>query len=251
MRNSGLFSSSHKDDDPVISLYQHHPGTPTFIHRCQHSLLLSSAETSRNPFFHQACVYLPQHEELYITSDLLQSTDSGSLPVILISRVKLRRHDEDGDHTLINSVEWAKLRPPQSMAMPAGGTPYAQGMVFCSQGNLAEGSGGLYYMPHGKPPVPLVTGYFGRDFNSPYDVVVTRDGALWFVDPRHGFEKEFRRAPSLPCHVYRFHPDTGDLRVVADGLGRPTGMAFSPDESTVYITDTAACRADGTQDNSQ
>lgn len=208
-------------------------------------------------------MYLPQHEELYITSDLLQSTNSGSLPIILISRIKLhrrRRQDsgrersDDGrdDDDAITSVEWAKLRPPQSMAMPASGIPYSQGMVFCSQGNLTEGTGGLYYMPHNKPPVPLVTGFYGKDFNSPYDVVLTKsDGALWFTDPRHGHEKDFRKRPSLPCHVYRFHPATDDLRVVVDGLGRPTGIAFSPDGSTAYITDTDACRADGTQDESR
>lgn len=138
------------------------------------------------------------------------------------------------------------------MTMPASGTPYSQGMVFCAQGNLtSEGKGGLFYMPHGRPPVPLVTGYFGKDFNSPYDVVLTRDGALWFTDTDCGFEKDFRTRPLLPCHIYRFHPDTGDLRVVADGLGRPTGIAFSPDESTVYITDTDACRINGTLDASR
>lgn len=138
------------------------------------------------------------------------------------------------------------------MAMPASGTPYAQGMVFCSQGNLTtEARGGLYYMPLAKPPTPLVTGYYAKDFNSPYDVVLTRDGALWFTDPHYGFEKDFRKRPVLPCHIYRFHPDTGDLRVVVDGLGRPTGIAFSPDESTAYITDTDACRADGTYDVSR
>lgn len=235
-----------------MSLYQPN-SSAGFIHRCQHALLLSSAETSRNPFFHQACVYLPKHEELYITSDLLQSTNSASLPIILISRVKLRREPSDGGADgAITSVEWAKLRPPRPMAMPAGGIPYSDGMVFCSQGNLTtESNGGLYYMLHNKPPVPLVTGYFGKDFNSPYDLVLTRDGSLWFTDPHFGFEKDFRKTPLLPCHVYRFHPDEGDLRVVADGLRRPTGIAFSPDESTVYITDTDAARADGTQDVSR
>lgn len=135
--------------------------------------------------------------------------------------------------------------------MPAGGTAYANGMLFCSQGSLADGSGGLYFMPRGKPPMPLVTGFYGRDFNSPHDVALTTDGALWFTDPCLGFEKDFRKKPVLPCQVYRFEPESGDLRVVADGLGRPTGIAFSADESTAYITDTDACRGDGVQDASR
>lgn len=169
---------------------------------------------------------------------------------MLISRVKLRRGGNAGVDGVddVVSTEWQKLRPPQSMTMPAGGTAYAGGMVFCSQGGPAEGTGGLYYMPRGKPPEALVTGFYGRDFNSPHDVALVRDGALWFTDPCRGFERDFRRRPVLPCHVYRFHPETGDLRVVADGLGRPTGLAFSPDERTVYITDTDASLGGGVQD---
>lgn len=203
---------------------------------------------------------MPQHDELYITSNLLQSTSSSSLPVILISRVKLQRTKtpgaesrdrSDGDDDDVVSVKWQKLRPPQSMTMPAGGTAYADGMVFCSQGSLAEGTGGLYYMPRGQPPQALVTGFYGTDFNSPHDVVLTRDGALWFTDPCHGFEKDFRRRPVLSCHVYRFHPDTGDLRVVENGLSGPTGIAFSPDEGTAYIVDTDPGRGDIVPDPSR
>lgn len=242
----------------MISLYQ---ADTEFSTRCCHSLLLSSAETSRNPFFHQACVFVPQHDELYITSDLLRSSgSSSSLPVVLISRVKLHRNDTPGadsggrdgcDGEDVVSVEWQKLRPPQSMAMPAGGTSYADGMVFCSQGNLARGTGGLYYMPRGRPPQALVAGFYGRDFNSPHDVVLARDGALWFTDPCHGFQKNFRRRPVLPCHVYRFSPDTGDLRVVENGLNGPMSIAFSPDENTAYIVDTDAGREDSALDSSR
>lgn len=198
---------------------------------------------------------MPHHDELYITSNLLQATSSSSLPIVLISRIKLHRRQTEagssngagGDDDVV-SVEWQKLRPPQTMTMPSGGTAYAKGMVFCSQGSVAEGSGGLFYMPRGKPPEPLVTGFYGRDFNSPHDVVLTKDGALWFTDPSYGFERDFRRKPLLPCQVYRYDPGTGDLRVMADGLGRPTGIAFSHDESTAYITDTNASRVDGVHD---
>lgn len=204
-------------------------------------------------------MYLPAHEELRITSDLHPCTESGPLPVILISRVKLRREHAaaDGADNAIAAVDCEKLWPPHPMAMPAGATPYSDGIVFFSQGNLTtESNGGLYYMPYlnDKPPVPLVTVFFGKDFNSPYDVASTRDGALWFTDPHFGYEMGFRKKPLLPCHVYRFHPGdgngkrNGDLRVVADELCSPTGIAFSPDESTVYITDTDSARAFGMQD---
>lgn len=103
-------------------------------------------------------------------------------------------------------------------------------------------------MPRGKPPQALVKNFHGRDFNSVNDVVVAKDGSIWFTDPCYGFEQDFRQKPRLPCHVYRFDPDTGDLRVVADGLGRPNGIAFSPDEKIVYITDTDHIHGDGSKD---
>ncbi|KAG8167449.1 hypothetical protein KVR01_003138 [Diaporthe batatas] len=262
----GPNAASHKDGDPVISLYQPTSGT-AFDPRCRYSLLLSTSETSRNPLFHQACIYVPEHDELYVTSGLLQTTSSSALPVVLISRVNLRRRgkpessggqwDEDDDDPVggsdddVISVEWQKLRPPQSMAMPAGGVRYGGGgsgsMVFCSQGSLGEEStGGLYFMRRGKPPEALVAGFYGRRFNSPHDVAVSsRDGALWFTDPCEGFEQGFRPRPLLPCRVYRFHPESDDLRVVADGLARPGGIAFSGDESTVYITDAGVAEGEG------
>lgn len=243
-----------KEGEPTISLYQPTAGSE-FDPRCRHSLLLSTLEASGHPLFHQACIFLPKHDELYVTSNLLQTTNSSSLPVVLISRIKFHRRERESEedevgHSVddIVSLEWQKLRPPQVMPMPAGGTAYANGMVFCSQGNLTQGTGGLYYMPRGKPPEALVTEYFGRDFNSPYDVALTRDGALWFTDPCRGFDRNIRNSPVLPCHVYRLHPETGELRVMADGLSRPTAIAFSSDESTAYITDVDVVRGDENKD---
>lgn len=54
--------------------------------------------------------------------------------------------------------------------------------------------------------------------------------------------------PKLPNQVYRFDPNTSYLRVIADGFGRPNGITFSPNEKTVYITDTAETDGDGSED---
>lgn len=53
-----------------------------------------------------------------------------------------------------------------------------------------------------------------------------------------GFEQDIRPYPQLPNQIYRFDPVTGDIRPVADGINKPNGLCFSPDESTLYITDT-------------
>ena len=98
-------------------------------------------------------------------------------------------------------------------------------------------TGGLFVMPRGRPPEPVATNYFGHGFNSVRSVVAAKDGSLWFTDPSHGHDLKFRREPQLPCHVYRCVPEMGDLRVMADSMNRPHGIALSPDELTVYVTD--------------
>ncbi|KAL7628989.1 hypothetical protein AAE478_000507 [Parahypoxylon ruwenzoriense] len=230
-----------------IALEQYHPDFESIAGEgTLYSLLLSSADSSNNPFFHNTCAYVPQRDELYATSDLLQSTSSSRLPVVLISKVSLRR-SSDAENS-IHSVEWMKLRPPSSMPMPSGATHYKDGVLYCSQGTLAPESGGLWYMPSGKPPTPIVTSYFGRPFNSIQGVTLDKDNGLWFTDACIGFEQDIRPKPQLPSHVYRFDPETGDLRVVADGFRRPTGIAVSPDRSTLYVTDTDAALPNGNID---
>ena len=123
--------------------------------------------------------------------------------------------------------------------MAAGGTNYRDGLILCAQGSLREPSG-LIYMEAKRPhkTTTLLNNYHSRPFNSPNDVIVHSDGSIWFTDPIYGYEQGFRPKPQLPQHVYRFDPSTGDIRVIADGFGRPNGIAFSPSEDTLYITDT-------------
>jgi gluconolactonase len=82
--------------------------------------------------------------------------------------------------------------------------------------------------------------YLGKRFNSPNDVVVTRDGAVWFTDPHYGIMTNyegFKAEPELPCHVYRVDPD-GTIAAVLTDFACPNGLAFSPDESRLYVADT-------------
>jgi hypothetical protein len=96
----------------------------------------------------------------------------------------------------------------------------------------------------------VVDRYQGRRLNSPNDVVVKRDGSIWFTDPPYGIlsDREGHRADSElgDCYVFRFDPASGALRIVSDWLEEPNGLAFSPDERVLYVSDTsAALRSDG------
>ncbi|MBV1702461.1 MAG: SMP-30/gluconolactonase/LRE family protein [Hyphomicrobiales bacterium] len=83
--------------------------------------------------------------------------------------------------------------------------------------------------------------YKGKRLNSPNDVVVKSDGTIWFSDPHYGIMTNyegFKGAQELPCNVYRVDPANGVIEAVATDFNCPNGLAFSPDESRLYIADT-------------
>lgn len=90
----------------------------------------------------------------------------------------------------------------------------------------------------------LASHWQGRRLNSPNDVVVHSDGGVWFTDPSYGILSDYEglRADSEigACHVYRIDPASGAVERVADDFVKPNGLAFSPDESLLYIADTGA-----------
>ena len=88
----------------------------------------------------------------------------------------------------------------------------------------------------------LASHWQGKRLNSPNDVVVKSDGSIWFTDPTYGILTDYegdRAESEIPCQVYRIDPD-GSIDLVADDFIKPNGLAFSPDESILYIADTAA-----------
>ncbi|HEU0223009.1 MAG TPA: SMP-30/gluconolactonase/LRE family protein [Paracoccaceae bacterium] len=95
----------------------------------------------------------------------------------------------------------------------------------------------------------LVTHWQGKRLNSPNDVVVKSDGSIWFTDPPYGIISDhegIRAEPEIPGnYVYRLDPATGALEVVADDFDRPNGLAFSPDETELYVADSGRSRGFG------
>jgi sugar lactone lactonase YvrE len=84
----------------------------------------------------------------------------------------------------------------------------------------------------------LAAAYGGQRLNSPNDVIVRSDGAIFFTDPPYGL-RNFTEGKELAFNgVFRIDPD-GTLHLLADDFDRPNGLAFSPDEKTLYVDDSA------------
>jgi gluconolactonase len=95
----------------------------------------------------------------------------------------------------------------------------------------------------------LAEGYQCKPFNSPNDVVVAPDGAVWFTDPHYGIMTDYEgfKAPQeLPCCVYRIGPEGGVEPMITD-MACPNGLAFSPDGGRLYVADTGRMFTDDPQ----
>ena len=165
-----------------------------------------------------------------------------------------------------NSLLWSDIPNNRMLRweLKAGTTVWRDQADF-TNGHAREHDGSLLHCSHGQRAIvrtrfgsgvgPLadevvVSHFQGRRLNSPNDLVVKGDGSIWFTDPPYGIvsDREGHMAPSeLNAHyVFRFSPSTGALRIASDFLEEPNGLAFSPDESVLYVSDTsAALQTDG------
>ncbi|MEA5456454.1 SMP-30/gluconolactonase/LRE family protein [Sinomonas sp. JGH33] len=129
---------------------------------------------------------------------------------------------------------------------------YATAVEF-TNGRTLDRDGSVVQCSHGRRRVErerdglvtsLVDSFEGRRLNSPNDVVVARDGTIWFTDPPYGIlpgTKEGHEAEQEygGCYVFRFDPERRTLTAAVTDMVHPNGLAFSPDESLLYVADTA------------
>ncbi|MFF2451097.1 SMP-30/gluconolactonase/LRE family protein [Isoptericola sp. NPDC058082] len=125
---------------------------------------------------------------------------------------------------------------------PAG---YANGRTIDRQGRVVacqQGPRRVVRTEHDGFTTVLADRWQGRRLNSPNDVVVSADDAVWFTDPPYGITSDYegeRAEPEIDgCHVYRVDPRTGEVAAVATDLERPNGLAFSVDGQRLYVADT-------------
>ncbi len=112
-------------------------------------------------------------------------------------------------------------------------------LVSCSSGDRA-----IIRREHSGEWKTLVDRYQDKRFNSPNDLVVKRDGTIWFSDPNYGLTQPnqgYGGEQEQPgCFVYRFDPETNEIDAIVTDMLRPNGLTFSPDEQLLYVSDTAA-----------
>lgn len=171
---------------------------------------------------HEGPVYVAGEDALYFTTQR---------PEVAIQRLAL-----DGNRFPLDPDRITTVRAPANMA---------NGMALDAEGRLVVCEQGTLWQPAAITRVDRATGsvetvvdeWLGLGLSSPNDVVVKRDGTIWFTDPSYGYLQGFRPAPQIGDHVYRYDPRSGALSVVADGLDKPNGLAFSPREDVLYVGD--------------
>src|SRR6478735_9496477 len=124
---------------------------------------------------------------------------------------------------------------------PAG---YTNGHTVDREGRLVSCSHGARRVErteHDGSITTIADRYDGKRLNSPNDVVVAADGAVWFTDPTYGIDSDYEghaaESEIGASHVYRVDPRSGTCAIAAGDFVRPNGLAFSLDERRLYVSD--------------
>lgn len=139
------------------------------------------------------------------------------------------------------TMRWIEGAGVSVFRAPAG---YANGQARDRQGRLLTCSHRHRSLTRTEPDgtvTTLVTHHAGRRLNAPNDVACRSDGSIWFTDPLYGISTDYEggvQASEQPPALYRFDPASGEIRVMASDLAGPNGLAFSPDGSRLYVSET-------------
>jgi gluconolactonase len=185
---------------------------------------------------HEGPVYVATEDALYFTTAPGPGTVPG-FPRVAIMRLALGRTPAAGGLTTVR----ADANVANGMALATGG----DALLVCEQGSRTRPARIARLSLRDRRVETVVDGWLGLRLNSPNDVVVKGDGTIWFTDPSYGHLQGFRPPPHTGDHVYRYDPASRRLSVVADTLDKPNGLAFSPDEATLYVADSGAVQEPG------
>jgi gluconolactonase len=138
-----------------------------------------------------------------------------------------------------NATIW-KLTPPSTFTEFRPMSGKSNGLAFDPMGRLLaceHGNRRVSRTDASGTVTTLADEYMGKQLNSPNDVIVKSDGNVYFTDPDYGLEG--RPAELAFKGIYRVDP-SGALSLIDDSMKEPNGIAFSPDEKTLYVGDTGA-----------
>lgn len=160
-------------------------------------------------------------------------------PVWLPETRRLRWSDIPNDRIL----EWdARTGEVSTFRQPA---EYTNGRALDHEGRVVQCSHGRRAIERegAEGPEMIVERWSGGRFNSPNDLAVASDGAIWFTDPPYGIDPSGREGhPGTSeydaCYVFRWDPVTGEAVPVVTSMVHPNGIAFSPDGTRLYVADT-------------
>lgn len=154
---------------------------------------------------------------------------------------------EDGGYLVWSDIPNNRLLrwvPDLGVSVFRAPSNYINGNTRDREGRLVSCSHGARAILRTEPDgtvTTLVDRHQGKRLNSPNDVVVRSDGSIWFTDPTYGIMSDYEGHRADPeqagCYVYRFDPADGSLAMVSDSFTKPNGLAFSPDESVLYIAE--------------
>ena len=148
----------------------------------------------------------------------------------------------EGHYLLFNDINTArrmKYMPGSSPTVAMEKTNEANGMTRDQQGRLVSAEHltrrVTRYESDGSLTV-IANSFQGKRLLRPNDVIVKSDGSIYFTDPGGNAAPE--QWDVTISGVYRVSPDLGSMSLIIDDMVRPNGLAFSPDENTLYVADT-------------
>jgi len=154
----------------------------------------------------------------------------------------------------LNCLLWSDI-PNQRILrwVPDGGVSTFRQPSNFTNGNTRDREGRLISCEHGGRRVTrteldgsitvLADNYQDKKLNAPNDVIVRSDGSIWFTDPTYGIMADYegyKAEPEQPTrNVYRLDPKSGELIALVTDFEQPNGLAFSPDETKLFVADSA------------
>ena len=130
---------------------------------------------------------------------------------------------------------WDSKKGASAFRKPSNST---NGNTLDLEGRLVSAEHGAHRVSRTEKKgevVTLIESFEGKNLNSPNDVVVKSDGSIWFTDPDYGLAGRTKEQPGN--YVYRFDPNSKTATAVIKDFDKPNGLAFSPDETKLYVAD--------------